>query len=100
MFVLKNDPGWEFALEEDPGKVYTLPPLSKLDYQEAEMMRQIGKEDNLEKQGKAIKEFVLKHVPELQSKEIGDMGYAAIFNEYALSQGRDKLGESSASQNS
>jgi hypothetical protein len=39
-------------------------------------------------------------VPELKEKDIGDMGYAAIFNEYALSQGRDKLGESSASPNS
>ena len=100
MFVLKNDPGWEFALEEDEKKVYTLPPLSKLDYKEAEMMRRIGNEDDIEKQGKAIKEFILRHVPELKDKDIGDMGYAAIFNEYALSQGRDKLGESSASQNS
>lgn len=100
MFVLKNDPGWEFAMEEDEKKVYTLPPLSKLDYKEAEMMRRIGNEDDIEKQGKAIKEFILRHVPELKDKDIGDMGYAAIFNEYALSQGRDKLGESSASQNS
>ena len=100
MLVLKNDPGWEFALEEDEKKVYTLPPLSKLDYKEAEMMRRIGNEDDIEKQGKAIKEFILRHVPELKDKDIGDMGYAAIFNEYALSQGRDKLGESSASQNS
>ena len=99
-FTLKKRKDWSFALEDEPKKIYTLPALSGLSYEEAERMKKIGSIDNITEQGPLIKEFILSYAPELEEKDLGDMEYYEIFNAYGLSEGREKLGESTASQSS
>lgn len=99
-FTLKKRKDWSFALEDDPKKIYVLPALSGLSYEEAEKMKKIGSMTSITEQGPLIKEFILSYAPELAAKDLGDMEYYEIFNAYGLSEGREKLGESSASQNS
>lgn len=99
-FTLKKRRDWSFALEDDPKKVYTLPALSGLSYQEAEKMKKIGEITDITEQGPLIKEFILSYAPDLADKGLGDMEYYEIFNAYGLSEGREKLGESGASQSS
>ena len=41
-FTLKKRKDWSFALEDEPKKIYTLPALSGLSYEEAERMKKIG----------------------------------------------------------
>ena len=99
-FTLKKRKDWCFALEDEPKKIYTLPALSGLSYEEAERMKKIGSIDNITEQGPLIKEFILSYAPELEEKDLGDMEYYEIFNAYGLSEGREKMGESTASQSS
>lgn len=63
-------------------------------------MRKIDEAEDLEKRGKMVKEFILSHAPELEDADIGDMEYFSIFNSYAMSEGKAKMGESSASADS
>lgn len=98
-YIVRKHRGFTFALEGCTD-VYTLPALSQLSFAEAEMMRKIDQAEDLEKRGKLVKEFVLKYAPALNDADIGDMEYFSIFNEYALSEGKAKLGESSASADS
>lgn len=99
-YIVRKQRGFTFALEGSPDKVYTLPALSQLSFAEAEMMRKIDQADDLEKRGKLIKDFVLTYAPDLKDAEIGDMEFFSIFNSYGLSEGKAKLGESSASADS
>lgn len=100
VFTLQTARRWEFALEEEPDKVYSLPALDALSYEEGEKMRELGKIEKLTKQGPEIKAFILRHCPALEEKNLGDMQYYVIFNAWALSEGENKLGESKASRNS
>ena len=99
-FTLKKKTGWTFSLDTDESKVYTLPALSGLSFDEAEKMKQIGSMTEITEQGPLIKEFILSYAPELAEKGLGDMEYYEIFNAYGLSEGKEKLGESKASHNS
>lgn len=98
-YIVRKRTGFTFVLE-GADTVYTLPALSRLSFAEAELMRKIDQAEDLEKRGKLVKEFILKHAPELKDEDIGDMEYFAIFNSYAMSEGKAKLGESSASADS
>ena len=99
-FTLRRRKNWIFVLEDEPEKEYFLPALSGLSYDEAEKMKKIGSMDNIVKQGPMIKEFILSYAPDLAKKDLGDMEYYEIFNAWGLSEGRNKLGESEASQSS
>lgn len=99
-FTLKRRTDWQFSLEDDPKKVYTLPALSGLSYEEADRMKKIGSMDKIAEQGPLIKAFILTYAPELEEMGLGDMEYYEIFNAYGLSEGKNKLGESEASRNS
>jgi len=99
-FTLKKRKDWSFALEDEPGKVYTLPALSGLSYEEADRMQKIGQLKDVTEQGPMIKAFILKYAPELEDKGLGDMEYYEIFNAYGMSEGREKMGESAASRRS
>ena len=99
-FTLKQKKGWTFALDTDTKKVYTLPALSGLSFQEAERMKKIGSMTDITEQGPLITEFILSYAPDLEEMGLGDMEYYEIFNAYGLSEGREKLGESAASLNS
>jgi hypothetical protein len=98
-YIVRKRTGFTFALE-GVDTVYTLPALSRLSFAEAELMRKIDEAEDLEKRGKMVKDFILSHAPELEDADIGDMEYFSIFNSYAMSEGKAKMGESSASADS
>ena len=98
-YIVRKRTGFTFALE-GVDTVYTLPALSRLSFAEAELMRKIDEAEDLETRGKMVKEFILSHAPELEDADIGDMEYFSIFNSYAMSEGKAKMGESSASADS
>ena len=100
VFTLKKKKVFRFALEEEPEKVYELPPLNSLDFDEAQLLTELGDETKVSKQGPKIKDFILNHCPGLADKDVSDMEYYEIFNAYATSEGNAKLGESQASPNS
>ena len=68
VFTLKKRQRFQFALEEDPGKVYSLPPLSSLSFEDAQLMAKLGDETTIVKQGEKIKKFILGKCPELEGK--------------------------------
>ena len=100
VFTLKKRQRFQFALEEDPSKVYSLPPLSSLSFEDAQLMAKLGDETTIVKQGEKIKKFILGKCPELDGKGLEDLEFYEILNAYAMSEGKDKLGESKASPNS
>ena len=100
VFTLKKRQRFQFALEDDPDKVYSLPPLSSLSFEDAQLMSQLGDETTIITQGEKIKNFILSKCPELKNKGLEDMEYYEIFNAYGLSEGKGKLGESEALRNS
>ena len=100
VFTLKRPKNFKFALEDEPEKVYELPPLKSLGYEEAQIMADLGDETKIAKQGPKIRKFILDHCPELENKNIADMEYYEIFNAYAMSEGNARLGESGASRDS
>ena len=99
-FVLKKREAFTFALETEPEKVYTLPPLKSLSFEAAKTMASIDDEDDIVKKGGMIRDFVMQSVPELAEKDLSDMEYLEIFNAYATFEGKGSLGESKASQSS
>lgn len=99
-FVLKKHSEFTFALEEDTDRVYKLPPMSKLSFEEMQLTLKIADEKNLVKQGRMVKDFILSYVPELADKGLSDAEYLMIYNEYGLSEGKTSMGESTASASS
>lgn len=93
-FTLKKKVDFEFALEEEPKKVYRIPNVSKLSFAEAQLMASFGDQDTIVKQGTMVKDFILKYAPELKDKDLGDMEYYAIFGAYIKQAQDDGLGES------
>ena len=102
-FTLKKKLDFEFTLEEEPEVIYKIPTVSKLSFEEAQLMAKFGDETTIVKQGKMIRDFVLKYAPGLEEKGLGDMEYYAIFAAYIKFAQDDQdsgMGESSASRNS
>ena len=99
-FTLKRREPWTFNIAEEPGKIYILPALSGLSYEEADKMKEIGELKTVTEQGPMIKAFIMKYNPELEDKGVSDMEYYEIFNAYGLSEGKEKMGESAASRRS
>ena len=100
VFTLKKRERFRFALEADPDKIYSLPPLASLSFEDAQLMAKLGDETTIVKQGEKIKKFILAKCPDLEGKGLEDMEFYEIFNAYALSEGNERLGESKASRNS
>lgn len=96
-FKLKKRVDFTFALEGDEETVYTLPSIQSLSFEAAKAMASIDEEADLVKKGGMIRDFILKSVPALGDKGLGDMEYLEIFNAYAMHAGRS-LGELKASQ--
>jgi len=97
-FVLKKKECFEFALESNPDKVYTLPAIGSLGFDEGKALATIAEEKDMATQGNVIKNFILKYNPELEAENLGDMEYWEIYNAYGLDQGKANMGESQASQ--
>ena len=99
-FIVRKRRDFVFAVEDAPEQTFTLPALSSLDFEDAELLVKADAETNIVKRGKIIKNFVLKHVPELKDLGLSGMEYFEIYNAYGLAMGRNNLGESQASQDS
>lgn len=99
VFKLQRRTEFKFVLEDDQDKVYSLPSLKALSFEDGQMMTRIDAEDDITKKGGMVRDFILKYNPDLEKKGIADMEYFEIFNAYALREGKD-LGESKASQRS
>ena len=100
VFTLKKREKFRFALEAEPERIYSLPPLSSLSFEDAQLMAKLSDESTIVKQGEKIKKFILAKCPDLEDKGLEDMEFYQIFNAYAMSEGKEKLGESKASQDS
>lgn len=99
-FIVRKRRDFVFAIEDAPDKTFTLPDMSSLGFEDAKLLRQISGEEDLVEQGKLVKSFLLKFVPELEKLGTSDMEYLAIYNAYGLAMGRKRLGELQASQDS
>ena len=92
-YILKKREDFTFALESNPKKIYTIPALKSMSFEDAEEMVKIDEESDIAKKGEKIKTFILKYAPELAEDGIGEMEYFDIFNAYGLNQGA-AMGES------
>lgn len=99
-FIVRKRRDFVFAVEDAPEQTFTLPALSRLDFEDAKLISQVNEEGDIVQRGELIKGFILKHVPELKKLDLGGMEYFEIFNAYSLAMGRNQLGESQASQDS
>lgn len=97
-FVMKKKKAFTFALEDHPGHTYEIPALSSLSFEDARILTEADKEQDLVQRGKIIREFILKFAPDLKS--LSDMEFFEIYNAYALFVGHAQMGESQASQDS
>lgn len=95
-YVVKKHASFVFAFADDTeGKTYELPSVQSLSFDDAELFINI-KEKGIREQGEGMKAFVQKYNPELKDKDIGDMQYLFILQEYIASQNISKgqsLGE-------
>lgn len=99
-FIVRKRRDFVFAVEDAPEQTFTLPALSGLGFEEAKLLTQINEETDIVKKGGLVEKFLLKHAPALKDLGLSGMEYFEIYNAYGLAMGRDKLGESSASQDS
>lgn len=99
-FIIRKRRDFVFALEDAQEQTFTLPALSSLGFEEAKLLTQINEEKDIVKKGGLIEEFLLKQAPALKDMGLSGMEYFEIYNAYGLAMGRNKLGESQASQDS
>lgn len=99
-FVLSKRRAFVFALEDDPEKTYTLPSVSSLGFEDAQLLVKIDETKDIVKRGNMIRDFILKYVPELKEKNLGGMEYFELYSAYGMNEGKAKMGESKASQDS
>lgn len=99
-FIVRRRRDFVFAVEDAPEKTFTLPGPSSLSFEDAAITEPLNRETDIAKRGEIIKRFVLKFAPGLEALDIGDLDYVEIYNAYILAVGREKLGESTASQDS
>lgn len=99
-FIVRKRNDFVFAIEDAPEQTFTLPALSRLDFEDAKTLSQINEESDVVKRGKLVQNFVLKFAPGLKDLGVGGLEFFEIFNAYSLSMGRSQLGESQASQDS
>lgn len=84
-FVLKKQESFTFQMEGSD-KVYTLPELTELGVDDTLQFNEIATTKDIRSQILACKEFILRHVPEVEELGLGEMAYVQIFTAYAGSQ--------------
>lgn len=99
-FIVRKRRDFVFAVEDAPDKTFTLPALSSLGFDDVKLITRANEEEDIEKRGALIQAFILEHAPDLKDLDLGAMVYFEIYNAYGLAMGRNKLGESQASQDS
>ena len=99
-YIVRKRRDFVFAVEDAPDLTFTLPALSSLGFEDARLVVQADKEEDIVKRGKIIEEFILRHAPGLKDLGVSGMEYFEIYKAYGLAMGKNKLGESQASQDS
>lgn len=99
-FIVRKRNDFVFAIEDAPEQTFTLPALSRLDFEDAKVLAQINDEGDIVKRGRLVENFVLKFAPGLKDLGVSGLEFFEIFNAYSLAMGRGQLGESLASQDS
>lgn len=99
-FIVRKRRDFVFALEDAPDKTFTLPDMYSFGFEDAKQITQIKDEEDIVERGKLVEAFLLKHAPGLKAMGLSGMEYFEIYNAYGLAMGRNKLGESQASQDS
>lgn len=89
-FTLKKRRAFTFNLG-DGKEDHSIPPASKLPFEEVVMFRSLKDAEDVETYAKT-REFVLKYCPELEGSDLGDLEYLEIFGAYVKSQ--NDMGES------
>lgn len=92
-FVLSRKKDFTFALDSDGGKVYTLPPITSLPFEDVQLLTKANEETDFVKRGNMIKKFILEYAPELEEIGLGAMEYFDIYNAYGINYGK-QAGES------
>ena len=92
IFTLQAHRSFVFNIEGDATE-YKIPAFGSLSFDEVSEVAYAQRLTNLKEQGTAAKAFVLRYVPELEGLGLGDVDYLLIFNAYAESQQKAKLGE-------
>ena len=78
-----------FIIEGQNGK-YMIPAFSSLSADDMEEVLKLKPDTPPKERARILKSFLLRFAPELESEELGDMGYVQIFQTYEKEQ---KLGE-------
>lgn len=91
-FTLQAHRPFTFNLEGDATE-YKIPALGSLSFDEVSEIAAAQRLTNIVEQGLAAKAFVLRYAPDLEDLGLGDTDYLMIFNAYAESQQKVKLGE-------
>ena len=99
-FIVRKRRDFVFAVEDAPDQTFTLPAISSLGFEDVKLVTKANEEEDIVKRGELIQEFILKYAPGLEDLGLGGMEYFEIYNAYGLAMGRNKLGESQASQDS
>lgn len=99
-FIVRKRRDFVFAVEDAPDKTFALPAMSSLGFDDIKLITKINEEEDIAKRGGIIQDFVLKYAPGLKDLNLSGMEYFEIYNAYGLAMGKNKLGESSASQDS
>ena len=99
-FIVRKRRDFVFAVEDAPDKTFTLPDMSSLGFEDAKLLQQISDEKDIVEQGRLVESFLFKFVPGLKALGLSGMEHIAIYNAYGLAMGKNKLGESQASQDS
>lgn len=99
-FIVRKRRDFVFAVEDAPDQTFTLPAISSLGFEDVKLVTKANEEEDIVKRGELIQEFILKYAPGLEDLGLGGMEYFEIYNAYGLAMGRNRLGESQASQDS
>ncbi len=78
-----------FVIEGEKGN-YTLPPISTLSMAEIGEIMELKPDTPVPERVAVIKAFLLKMVPGLKNEELGDYGFAQIFQAYEKEMGLGK----------
>lgn len=78
-----------FVIEGEKG-TYTIPPISTLSMDDIGVIMDLKPDTPVADRVAAFKAFLLKMAPGLKDEDIGDYGYAQIYQAYEKEQGLGK----------
>ncbi len=100
MYIIKKHEPFQFAVEDSPEEIFSLPTMSNLSFDDAKAIATIEEDDDIAVRGRAIKEFIVSYNPGIEDLDIGDFEFFYIYNAWRKHEGAEnkegakKLGES------